>query len=480
MARRARPAPPTARHGWAAWLRRHGLDVEAGGGERLGDRRAPRPIMTSTPSPKRGANACWKMSALCARSLACAYRTPAWRRSASRWSRNRSTRPCSSAYSRMVLSGAPSVLPRTVSADCEMTPLWVFCPVTMAVMPAAESVTICDAVEVSDSAMFGIFWMNSAARRAVGVQAGRGDRRDAAGIGEEQHDVLGPALRGEQRGHEQNREEDLLHARQYMGARARHVRRLSSGARIRRYHLGPCVLPLALVLMTPALVAGRHHHPDHAARRRRPRGRPARGYPRRSHRRRRRRAGRPAGLGRRRQEWTSRNDPRAQEGAAAGTTNFLSRRFSSDHGRAAGHPGHDRRRRHRGVAPAGRGLGRAGAPAAAPRPQRHPASSATAWARRTARPRASSRAASHNGKAARPARDGHARGDRPGDDRVAERRRHRLVAGHGGLRDRPEERQQPGRRLPGQHRRLLRQPAHRVPRRDPPPHARHRASTSAS
>jgi alkaline phosphatase len=27
-------------------------------------------------------------------------------------------------------------------------------------------------------------------------------------------------------------------------------------------------------------------------------------------------------------EWTSRNDPRAQDGAAAGTTNFLSRRFS--------------------------------------------------------------------------------------------------------------------------------------------------------
>src|ERR671912_386482 len=29
------------------------------------------------------------------------------------------------------------------------------------------------------------------------------------------------------------------------------------------------------------------------------------------------------------QEWTARNDPRAQEGAAKGTTNFLSRRFST-------------------------------------------------------------------------------------------------------------------------------------------------------
>ena len=60
----------------------------------------------------------------------------------------------------MVVSGPPSIFPFTAPADWEMTPLCVFCPVTMAVMPAAESVTICDAVAVSDRAMNGIRWMN--------------------------------------------------------------------------------------------------------------------------------------------------------------------------------------------------------------------------------------------------------------------------------------------------------------------------------
>ena len=77
----------------------------------------------------------------------------------------------------------------------------------------------------------------------------------------------------------------------------------------------------------------------------------------------------------------------------------------------------------------------------------------------------------HNGKAAGPAGDGHARGHRQVMTGSLNCGHHRLVAGHGRLRDRPEERQQPGGRVPRQHRRLLRQPAHRVPRRDPAPHA---------
>ena len=69
--------------------------------------------------------------------------------------------PRSSAYSRMVFSGAPSRAPRSPDADCEMTPLCVFCPVTMAVMPAAESVTNRDALDVSDRPMFGMRCRNS-------------------------------------------------------------------------------------------------------------------------------------------------------------------------------------------------------------------------------------------------------------------------------------------------------------------------------
>jgi len=42
-----------------------------------------------------------------------------------------------------------------------MTPLCVFRPVTIAVMPAAESVTHCDADDVSDRAMCFQLCMNS-------------------------------------------------------------------------------------------------------------------------------------------------------------------------------------------------------------------------------------------------------------------------------------------------------------------------------
>ena len=69
--------------------------------------------------------------------------------------------PRSSAYSRMVFSGLPSFLPRTASFDCAITPLCVLCPVTMAVIPAAESVTHSESAEVSERAMCGMFWMNS-------------------------------------------------------------------------------------------------------------------------------------------------------------------------------------------------------------------------------------------------------------------------------------------------------------------------------
>jgi hypothetical protein len=64
--------------------------------------------------------------------------------------------PRSSAYSRIVLSGAPSRTPRSADADCPTTLLFVFWPVTMAVMAAAESVTNRDALDVSDKPMFGM------------------------------------------------------------------------------------------------------------------------------------------------------------------------------------------------------------------------------------------------------------------------------------------------------------------------------------
>ena len=74
--------------------------------------------------------------------------------------------PRSSAYSRIVFRRAPSLVPRTASSACDSTPLCVLRPVTMAVMPAAESVTQLPAADVSISAMLGIFWMNSACGRS--------------------------------------------------------------------------------------------------------------------------------------------------------------------------------------------------------------------------------------------------------------------------------------------------------------------------
>ena len=65
-------------------------------------------------------------------------------------------KPRASACSRIVSSAVPSDLPRTASADSEMTPLPVFWPVTMADMPAAESVTQRSEGEVSINAMCGI------------------------------------------------------------------------------------------------------------------------------------------------------------------------------------------------------------------------------------------------------------------------------------------------------------------------------------
>ena len=66
--------------------------------------------------------------------------------------------PRSSAYSRMVFNGSPSRILRSPVADCDMTPLSVFWPVTIAVIPAAESLTICDTVVVSDKPMWGMRW----------------------------------------------------------------------------------------------------------------------------------------------------------------------------------------------------------------------------------------------------------------------------------------------------------------------------------
>jgi hypothetical protein len=54
------------------------------------------------------------------------------------------------------LSGAPSACPRTASGPWPITPLCVFTPVTMAVMPAAESVTHSEAVLVSERPICGI------------------------------------------------------------------------------------------------------------------------------------------------------------------------------------------------------------------------------------------------------------------------------------------------------------------------------------
>ena len=64
-------------------------------------------------------------------------------------------RPRSSAYSRIVLRGVPSFSLRRVSGPWLMTPFHVFLPVTMAVMPAAESVTQAPSGDVSESASEG-------------------------------------------------------------------------------------------------------------------------------------------------------------------------------------------------------------------------------------------------------------------------------------------------------------------------------------
>ena len=121
-------------------------------------------------------------------------------------------------------------------------------------------------------------------------------------------------------------------------------------------------------------------------------------------------------------EWTSRNDLTAQEGAAAGTTNFLARRFSRStagalvirattaDGAAAesrlqveawAGPVRPRRPRARNIILfLGDGMGASHRTAARHRVARH---------------------AQRQGRG--PAGDGHAGGDRPGDDRVAQCRR---------------------------------------------------------
>ena len=63
--------------------------------------------------------------------------------------------PCSSAYSSTVLVGVPSRRPRSPSGPWLITPLWVFTPVTMALMPLAESETKASTGEVSLSPKFG-------------------------------------------------------------------------------------------------------------------------------------------------------------------------------------------------------------------------------------------------------------------------------------------------------------------------------------
>ncbi len=50
----------------------------------------------------------------------------------------------------MDFSGAPSRTPRSPESDWPTTPFRVFCPVTMAVMPAAESLTKCGTAVVSE------------------------------------------------------------------------------------------------------------------------------------------------------------------------------------------------------------------------------------------------------------------------------------------------------------------------------------------
>ena len=327
-------------------------------------------------------------------------------------------------------------------------------------MPAAESVTICDAVEVSDRAMLGIFWMNSPRDTPLAC------RLAAVIVG------MPPASA---------RNSTTFLARLWADNSAGASRIATStffmpesigGGRRARISSGPCATPLALAPRThhPGPGRGRHRNPHHAARWRRPGRRATRRHPRRGDGDRRRRRPRASGSGS-----TASNGPRATIRAP--------------------------RRARRRAPPISCPAASAGARPArsssgprrptAPRPSRACRSTPGPGRCGRGRPRArniilflgdgmgaSHRTAArlvsrgtHNGKAAGPAGDGHAGGDRPGDDRVAECGDHRLLAGHGRLRDRPEERQQPGRRVPGQHRRLLRQPAHRVSRRDPAPHA---------
>ena len=174
------------------------------------------------------------------------------------------------------------------------------------------------------------------------------------------------------------------------------------------------------------------------------------------------------------QEWTARNDPRAQEGAATGSDQLPGAPVQHDEGRAPWSSGPRRPTAPRPSRACASRPGQARCGGASPAPATSSSSSATAWAPRTAPPRASCRAACTT---ARP------RGrlamdtlDVTGQVMTGSLNAvdHRLVAGHGRLRDRPEERQQPGGRVPRQHAGRLRQPAHRVPRRDPASHARAR------
>ena len=229
--------------------------------------------------------------------------------------------------------------------------------------------------------------MNSPRDAPCGVQAGRRDRGDAAGIGQEQHDVLGPALRGQQGGREQDRDEHLLHARQYR-------RRAGGDAAIIEGHAPRCSPSLLAPASTPAL-AGRPPPPSGSCRPMAASWPPGSSWT---------SASRPPATGGRRPracgcwvdgvEWTLAQRP-ARPGGAAGRHHQLPVARAS----AAARPGRCviRATTADGASAESRlqrrGLGRAGAAAAARAPATSSCSSATAWARRIARRRASSRAA---------------------------------------------------------------------------------------
>ncbi len=161
-----------------------------------------------------------------------------------------------------------------------------------------------------------------------------------------------------------------------------------------------------------------------------------------------RRTGRRARLRRSGRDGSGAPAPSARAGGAAEHDQFPGSRLQRDHTRAAGDRGHDRGRRDGDVTVDGRGVGGGGPRRAGP--QHHPA------ARRrhgrgtpNRRPHRVARHAQRQGGGT--AGDGHDGRHRHGDDRLAQLGHYRLVAGDGVVCDRPEEQQQPVRRVSRQH-----------------------------